>query len=169
MNLYYKLILIILGIAYLVSPADIIPEVFIPYIGWIDDTVVIATLLYFIRYGRLPKFSFNKNKFKKKPPKFKQTSNQNFSNNKKQNHSSNTSESNHTNTETSSENHKKTAHEILGVKETATKEEIQQAYKEKIKKYHPDKLSHLGAEFADLANKKFLEIKTAYDKLMDQK
>ena len=46
------------------------------------------------------------------------------------------------------------------------KKKIQAAYKEAIKKYHPDKLSHLGEEFSILANEKFIEIQNAYDILM---
>ena len=58
-----------------------------------------------------------------------------------------------------------TPYDILGIKPGASKKEIHNAYKQAIKKYHPDKLSHLGKEFSNLANEKFLEIQRAYDSL----
>jgi DnaJ-class molecular chaperone len=51
------------------------------------------------------------------------------------------------------------------VDESASWADIQTAYKNKAKQYHPDKLSHLGEEFSTLANEKFLEIQQAYAKL----
>ena len=159
MSLYLKIILIIFGLAYLISPLDIIPDLLLPFFGWIDDGVVLATIYYLIRYGRLPYFLF-----KKKGP-FKQSFNQktaNFTSNTK-----NKANTGQTNQEEKSSRHvPKTPHEILGIGPNASKKEIQAAYKEAIKKYHPDKLSHLGEEFSDLANEKFLEIQKAYDILM---
>ena len=61
MNLYLKIILILFGLAYLISPVDIIPELFVPYLGWIDDGFVLWTILHLIRYGELPWFLFKKN------------------------------------------------------------------------------------------------------------
>ncbi|MFP4520530.1 MAG: TerB family tellurite resistance protein [Fibrobacterota bacterium] len=54
---------------------------------------------------------------------------------------------------------------ILGLKKSASKEEINKAYRELAKKYHPDKVSHLGPEFRELAENKFREINQAYDRL----
>jgi DnaJ-class molecular chaperone len=55
---------------------------------------------------------------------------------------------------------------ILGVKPGATPEEIHAAYREAAQRYHPDKVSHLGEEFKEMAGRKFLEIQEAYDFLM---
>lgn len=60
---------------------------------------------------------------------------------------------------------RKSDYEVLGVASGATKEEIRKAYLELVKKYHPDRVSHLGDEFKELAHKKFLEIQNAYDRL----
>ena len=38
----------------------------------------------------------------------------------------------------------KTPHQILGVKPDATKKQIQKAYRELMKRYHPDRFSHLS-------------------------
>jgi DnaJ-domain-containing protein 1 len=56
-------------------------------------------------------------------------------------------------------------HEVLGVAEDVSLEELSAAYKERAKKYHPDRFAHLDTEFQDLAHKRFLEIKSAYDEL----
>jgi len=158
LSLYLKIILVIFGLAYLLSPVDIIPDLLLPYVGWIDDSIVIATLYYLIRYGKLPGFLF------KKQGPFVGSSRANaadFSSNKK------TKTNNTTDQKRNSFNTKtKDPYEILGISPTASKSQIQAAYKEAIKKYHPDKLSHLGKEFSDLANRKFLEIQKAYDILM---
>ncbi len=39
------------------------------------------------------------------------------------------------------------------------------AFREAAQQYHPDKVSHLGPELQELANKKFIEIQEAYDVL----
>ena len=55
-------------------------------------------------------------------------------------------------------------YEVLGVKEGATEEEIKAAYKELVKKYHPDK--YADNPLSDLAEEKMQEINEAYDTLM---
>jgi len=57
------------------------------------------------------------------------------------------------------------AHEVLGVAKSATKAEIDSAYKARMKEYHPDKVAHLGQELQDLAHRKVLEIQAAYARL----
>ncbi len=63
MNLYFKIFLIIFAVLYLLSPLDIIPDLLLPFVGWIDDGVVIGVIYYLIRYGRLPNFLFKKQGF----------------------------------------------------------------------------------------------------------
>ncbi|MCG8638728.1 MAG: DnaJ domain-containing protein [Desulfobacterales bacterium] len=168
MSLYLKIILVICGLAYLISPMDLLPELFIPLLGWIDDSLIIGVLYYLLRYNRLPDVAFLKNfnrrgKWKKED---------NFNRRYRQNSSSADGSENSNNFRSPSpgsrKNRVKPPHEILGVKSDASKSEIKQAYKEAVKKYHPDKLSHLGEEFAHLANEKFLELQKAYDTLMKQ-
>jgi DnaJ like chaperone protein len=55
--------------------------------------------------------------------------------------------------------------EILGVEPSASHEEVRSAYRTLIKKYHPDRVEHLGEEFRDLAQGKFVEIQTAYERI----
>lgn len=55
-------------------------------------------------------------------------------------------------------------YEILGIKEGASEEEIKQAYRDMVKKYHPDK--YVDNPLQDLAEEKMREINEAYDYLI---
>jgi len=57
-------------------------------------------------------------------------------------------------------------YEVLGIKPGASEEEIRAAYRELVKKYHPDK--YVDNPLADLAEEKMQEINEAYDLLMKQ-
>jgi uncharacterized membrane protein YkvA (DUF1232 family) len=56
-------------------------------------------------------------------------------------------------------------YEILGVKSGASAEEITQAYRRQMKRYHPDRVAELGEELQQVAHEKTLEIQRAYDEL----
>ena len=56
----------------------------------------------------------------------------------------------------------KSWYEILEVSPSATYDEVCNAYKRKISKYHPDKVSSLGEEFRELADNRAKEINAAY-------
>ena len=58
-------------------------------------------------------------------------------------------------------------YEVLGVSENASEEEIKRAYKELVKKYHPDK--YQDNPLSDLAEEKLQEVNEAYDMLMKGK
>lgn len=55
-------------------------------------------------------------------------------------------------------------YEVLGIKEGASQEEIKAAYREQVKKYHPDKYQNNPLQ--DLAEEKLQEINEAYEMLM---
>ena len=57
---------------------------------------------------------------------------------------------------------------ILGVESGATQLQIRQAYKEKMRQYHPDKVSQLGVEIRDLADRMSKQINRAYHVLRDR-
>jgi uncharacterized membrane protein YkvA (DUF1232 family) len=39
-----KKMLVVLGAAYLISPVDLLPELFVPVIGWLDDLGLLTAL-----------------------------------------------------------------------------------------------------------------------------
>ncbi len=55
-------------------------------------------------------------------------------------------------------------YEVLGVREGASAEEIKNAYRELVKRYHPDQ--YMNNPLSDLAEEKLKEINEAYDFLM---
>ena len=156
MNLYFRIILILLGIAYFISPVDMIPDFMVPFLGFIDDGIIIAIIYYLIRYGTLPPFLLKRKQSFEKPKD--QKSNHSDSEDRKPGSAENKN--------TSAQSGLKNPYDILGIHPGASRKEIITAYKEAVKKYHPDKLSYLGEEFSNLANQKFLEIQKAYDTLM---
>jgi len=54
---------------------------------------------------------------------------------------------------------------VLGLHPGATKDEIRAAYRNRMSKYHPDKVAHLGIELQELAKAKALELNQAYETL----
>jgi len=54
-------------------------------------------------------------------------------------------------------------YEVLGVSRDADEETIKKAYKELVKKYHPDR--YINSPMADMASEKMKEINMAYDML----
>ena len=59
---------------------------------------------------------------------------------------------------------RKNPYKVLGVKEGASYDEIKKAYRELVKKYHPDR--YRNNPLADLADEKMREINEAYEYLM---
>ncbi|MFQ5962698.1 MAG: TerB family tellurite resistance protein [Candidatus Scalinduaceae bacterium] len=57
----------------------------------------------------------------------------------------------------------------LGVSRNESIEDIKKAYRSLSKKYHPDRVSHLGDEFVKLANDKFQIINKAYEEVKKEK
>ncbi len=58
-------------------------------------------------------------------------------------------------------------YEVLGVSQNADEETVKKAYKELVKKYHPDK--YVNNPLADLAAEKMKEINQAYDMIINKK
>ncbi len=58
-------------------------------------------------------------------------------------------------------------YKVLGVSPDATDEEVKQAYKELVKKYHPDK--YAANPLSDLAEEKMQEVNAAYDQIMNMR
>ena len=54
---------------------------------------------------------------------------------------------------------------VLGVEPGASSDDITQAYREQMKRYHPDRVADLGEELQQLAHRKAIEIQRAYEEL----
>lgn len=60
-------------------------------------------------------------------------------------------------------------YKILGISRNASVDEIKKAYRALSKKYHPDRVAHLGVEFISIANDKFQTINNAYEEIREEK
>src|SRR5918993_3865607 len=61
----------------------------------------------------------------------------------------------------------KTHYELIGVEASADLETIKKAFRKEIARYHPDKVTHLGAEFQEMAAVRAAELTAAYKILSD--
>ena len=53
-------------------------------------------------------------------------------------------------------------HEVMGVSEWATEEQVTAAYRDRVGQYHPDKVATMGPEIRVLAERKTRELNDAY-------
>jgi len=154
----WLLIAILLVGLYVILRIDLLPDV-IPVLGWLDDTFLVGLLIYYFRYKKLPGFLryLGRLLFKKPGERTEQYSSQNRSG---------TQEQGQWRQGPRSSDKVKDPYAVLGLERGASRKAIQGAYREAVQKYHPDKVSHLGEEFQELAQQKFVEIQDAYDQLM---
>ena len=61
------------------------------------------------------------------------------------------------------------AYKILEITKSATSDEIKKAYRTMAKKYHPDKVLHLGKEHQKGAEEKFRQVQEAYERLQKER
>lgn len=139
----WKTLLILAAVLYGLFPADFIADWHIPGLGFLDDFVVLIILWQI--YVRLKERMGN------------HQSGRNAGNGSREQaersapHAASTPP--------------RSPHEILGVSQHATQDEIRQAYRHLAGKYHPDKVLHLGEEFRAMAENRFKEIQAAYQEL----
>lgn len=131
---------IILGLLYLLSPYDLLPD-FIPLRGWIDDLFVLFLLVRYVMRIRQAKRYYDAGQ-----------QGQRDDHGREGNRQADTNGSD--------------PYKTLGISPGANREEIHSAYRKLANQYHPDKVAHLGAELQELAEKRFKEIQNAYEALI---
>lgn len=60
------------------------------------------------------------------------------------------------------------AHEILGISQDASVEEVSAAYRHWIKRYHPDRVTHLGRQYVEQARRRAEQLNTARQFLLER-
>ena len=142
----WKTLLILGAILYSLSPFDFLPDYIVGW-GWLDDIALwIILWQIFIRMKqRMGTFQSSRTVEDNGPDQRRYTN---------AGRQSSTPPS---------------PYEILGVSQHATLDEIKHAYRQLAAQYHPDKVSHLGNEFRELAEKRFKEIQEAYQELFKRK
>ncbi len=66
-------------------------------------------------------------------------------------------------------NSQENAYKILEIDKSATNDAIKKAYRKMAKKYHPDKVIHLGKEHQKGAEEKFRQVQAAYEQLQKER
>jgi len=66
-------------------------------------------------------------------------------------------------------NSRENAYKILEISKNATDDEVKKAYRRMAKKYHPDKLEHLGKEHQKGAEEKFRQVQQAYETIQKER
>lgn len=135
---------------YLLSPIDLIPD-FIPGIGRFDDLILLLLLIY-MSMRKASRQSQDSWESSGTGDQYRDYGAQE-----------------QRRTEEPRPDQPRDPHAILGVKSTATVEEIKRAYRTQAARYHPDKVTHLGEEFQELAKKKFQDLQWAYETLLKER
>lgn len=61
------------------------------------------------------------------------------------------------------------AYKILEIEKAVSDDEVKRAYRKMAKKYHPDRLSHLGEEHREGAEEKFRQVQEAYEQIQAER
>ena len=60
-------------------------------------------------------------------------------------------------------------YKILGISPDASDDEVKKAYRTLAKKYHPDRVAHLGDDMRKQAEEKFAKLSDAYDNIKKER
>jgi len=139
---------ILIAVLYVLSPVDAMPD-FLPGLGWLDDLIVLGVLAWVLfaqQRGQSPWDVFRGRmgggwRHRSSSPRPEDLT-ADFST--------------------------MDPYTLLEVSHRASPEEIKAAYKRAVARYHPDKVTHLGKEFQELAHKKLLAIQQAYEILQSK-
>jgi len=130
---------LLLGLIYLAIPMDAVPDALLG-LGWTDDLILLLLAYWFVK--------------RTSSTRYRQTGGYGSNGAQREEEPGKSADA------------EKDPYEILGVSRNATKEEIRSAYRRQARRYHPDRVTHLGDEFQRLAKEKFQEIQKAYEILL---
>jgi DnaJ-domain-containing protein 1 len=128
-------VFILAGLVYLIWPFDMAPD-YIAVVGWLDDLLVLGVTIYMAAQSM-------KRRVKSGPGRTRQK----------------------TAPPRSDDEILRDPYEILGISHDASAEEVKNAYRRKMAKYHPDKVDHLGDDFKKIAEEKAKAIQEAYERI----
>ena len=169
MRKLFIVLIILFVVIYFIYPFDIFPDFFgLP--GRIDDISLIGLAIWFIRKRLLRNTQRFKNSFWQKSSMgngFRQGQNGGRGQQYNYKYSGN-KENEKKKTAQGARESSSDPYVILNVSRNATEDEIKKAYKELLKKYHPDKVAFLGEDFQKIAHTKMVEIQRAYDTLISK-
>jgi DnaJ like chaperone protein len=132
--------LIVAAVAYLIFPRDLVPDFIGRGLGYIEDVILISLATYYYRVYQRRYVA----------------------------HTASSERQQRRDEEASTTGSEKSfdPYEVLGIARSATGEDIQAAYRARMREYHPDKVAHLGEELQKLAHDKAVEIQQAYRELV---
>jgi DnaJ like chaperone protein len=134
--------LIVIAVAYLVFPRDLIPDYLGRGLGFIDDLLLIGFLRHFyLRHLR------------------------DFAANAGGSESAQGQQEDPRHAPAAAPEARLDPYTTLGISSSASPQAIRSAYRARMSEYHPDKVAHLGEDLQKLAHRKVLEIQQAYQQL----
>jgi len=139
---------ILLGLLYLVSPIDAIPDL-IPGVGWLDDLFVLGFVAWVFMAQRRGINPWDVLRDRLGSPRGRPSAPRPE--------------------DLTADFSQMDPYALLEVSPNASTEEIKAAYRRAVSRYHPDKVTHLGPEFQELAHKKLLAIQNAYETLQGKR
>jgi uncharacterized membrane protein YkvA (DUF1232 family) len=143
--------LIVAAVVYLIFPRDLVPDFIGPGLGYIEDVILIGLATYYYRVYQQRHAAHTGSS--------QRGDGQRASSQGQQRRDEEAS--------TTSSQKSFDPYQVLGIARSATREDIQAAYRARMREYHPDKVAHLGEELQKLAHDKTLEIQQAYRQLAD--
>lgn len=147
-------LLLLLGVLYVLSPVDLLPD-FLGLPGRFDDLLVaLGTLLYL--------YSGSK--------KFPGTDSSGRARSSREGRGRGEDRTGFRDgSRTQGEPGSVDPYEVLGAARGDDLEEIRRRYKEMLLQYHPDRVQHLGKEFQEMAERKTKEINEAFRKIVKER
>jgi len=141
---------LILVLLYFLSPVDLVPEILVGPGGLIEDILLVGLMMWFLtarRPGETPGDFYRRyRRYRRPSPGF--------------------GDEERRDGKAPSDQEERDPFKILGIKPGASPDEIKAAYRRAVAKYHPDKVTHLGKEFQEMAHRKLVVIQRAYEALM---